>query len=509
MNFCINCGNTMKAGVKFCNKCGAAALSPPSSSAPALPSPQEETTSGGGKKASGKAVAITLVIILLLGAGIPAYGYFNGFDKLPLVGVYFANDGEEADMAAISEDEQASPASSPEPTATPTPTPEPPPTPTPEPEPLPDVDDIIEFGGDEWRVLEVEGGKTLVISEYVLEKRLYHDDEPYEGVTWADSDIRQYLNGQFLERFTAIERNKIEETRITNADNPWFGTWGSYDRDTPGGSDTTDYIFLLSLDEVVRYFGDSGQLENQPEDAYAIDDQFNDARIARTTSGEALWWWLRSPGVSGRGSFAAAVDDDGQVFVSGEWVGSEYVGVRPAMWLDHTAESGDVIAGGGGQNGNNVTGGDVVKPPEPSPRPMLADESIEAEITRVRGIWQTDREAMAAGQYEEISLGGGMKAFLDHGQVKMIEVTRNTGDSAYARTYNFEDGKLIFAYLEGDDAHRLYFWQENLFRWRHSPDARDANQAENYDNRHDLDRYLELQEFALGEAYYLYGLANE
>jgi hypothetical protein len=29
-----------------------------------------------------------------------------------------------------------------------------------------------------------------------------------------------------------------------------------------GGNDTTDKIFILSIEEVVQYFGDSGQLAN-------------------------------------------------------------------------------------------------------------------------------------------------------------------------------------------------------------------------------------------------------
>ena len=313
MKFCTNCGNAMKEGAKFCNKCGTAA-----DVNGQTPISLERPEEGGKKKAIGrKTVAITIAILLLLVAGISAYGYFNGFDKLPLVGAYFANDGEEVDMAVISEDEQASPASSPEPT----------PEATPTSEPLPDVGDIIEFGGYDWRVLEVKDGKALVISEYVLYERQYHNDHEYP--TWAESEIRQYLNGQFLESFTAAERNIIAETRNANADNPWFGT--------PGGSDTTDYIFLLSLDEVVRYFGDSGQLENRPEDAYTIDDQFNDARRATRDNGEASWWWLRSP--SDNSLNAAFVRNVGTLNLVGASVRSPDGGVRPALWLNLDPES--------------------------------------------------------------------------------------------------------------------------------------------------------------------------
>ena len=184
------------------------------------------------------------------------------------------------------------------------------------------VGDIVKFGSFYWLVLEVNDNKVLLISKDVLEERRYHDGGT---VTWADSEIRQYLNGQFLESFTAAERNKIEETRIRNADNPWYGT--------PGGRNTTDHIFLLSLDEVVRYFGDSGQLEN-PVNRFWLDDQFNDARIARSTGGRASWWWLRSPGGIGRN--AVIVSCDGALRIDGlhVYICFSVAGVRPVLLLN-------------------------------------------------------------------------------------------------------------------------------------------------------------------------------
>ena len=138
--------------------------------------------------------------------------------------------------------------------------------------------------------------------------------------------MRRYLNGEFYNRFTAEERGRILETRVINSDNHWYGT--------TGGADTTDRVFLLSIDEVVRYFGDSGQLWNRPNDEWWIDDEYNQARVAyRLEDNEAWWWWLRSPGSN---SYSAAnVLSDGWLNVSGNSVHrSYYGGVRPAMWLN-------------------------------------------------------------------------------------------------------------------------------------------------------------------------------
>ena len=191
----------------------------------------------------------------------------------------------------------------------------------------PVVGEIIEFGGYEWRVLEVRGDRALIISAKLIELRAYNVD--YHDVTWESCDLRYYLNGDFYNSFTTAERKRIEETRNTNADNPWYGT--------SGGRDTDDMVFLLSLDEVVRYFGDSGELRNgaNRDDGY-ISDQYDSERIAIFSghgNDKASWWWLRSPGYGS--DHAAGVGIIGYVFVGGDGLGVHYYdgGVRPALWL--------------------------------------------------------------------------------------------------------------------------------------------------------------------------------
>jgi len=186
------------------------------------------------------------------------------------------------------------------------------------------VGDVIQFGGQDWRVLEATDDKLLILSNRILEYREYHNS--FTSITWAESDIRRYLNGVFLDNtFSENEKSQIAETSVENNDNPWFNAYG--------GANTTDRIFLLSLEEVVRYFGDSGQLNSRPsENAYWIEDRYNTARIARNRNGEALWWWLRSPG--GNSNSAAGVGPDGGVGVGGNDVSGSNGGVRPALWLN-------------------------------------------------------------------------------------------------------------------------------------------------------------------------------
>jgi hypothetical protein len=185
------------------------------------------------------------------------------------------------------------------------------------------VGETLEFGGYEWRVLEVDGGKALLLSEYVEYAlfRQYHNEST--DITWADCDLRAYLNDEFYNSFGESERARIVLTRVSTKDNEWFGN--------SGGDDTDDYIFLLSLEEVIRYFGDSGQLANQPEGAFGINDEYNEARIAYDLDGSHMFWRLRSPGLGN--NYAAEIGRGGDLNVMGMGVTSDS-GLRPAMWVN-------------------------------------------------------------------------------------------------------------------------------------------------------------------------------
>ena len=189
------------------------------------------------------------------------------------------------------------------------------------------IGDIISFGEYNWRVLNIQDDRALLLSEHVIERRSYHDYWG-EAVSWEMSSIRHYLNNQFLNSFNAVDRAKILESRIINNDNPWwFGI--------SGGNDTNDSIFLLSIEEVLRYFGDSGQLWNQyhlDNERWGVSDQYNTARKALDIYGDASWWWLRSPGFGS--VFATIIDDNGGLRIYGNFTIIGIGGVRPALWIE-------------------------------------------------------------------------------------------------------------------------------------------------------------------------------
>ena len=168
--------------------------------------------------------------------------------------------------------------------------------------PTANVGDIVEFGETQWRILDVQNGRALLLREYLLELIPYHNT--FADVTWETSDIRQWLNNEFYNGFTSDEQAKIAETNIINNDNPLHGT--------PGGNDTIDKIFLLSLDEVTKYFDRS------------------DREIALFETGDAGTWWLRSPGNRAN---RAAIFQFGGPNSGGGAVNVRRAGTRPAMWI--------------------------------------------------------------------------------------------------------------------------------------------------------------------------------
>ena len=190
-----------------------------------------------------------------------------------------------------------------------------------------EIGDIIQFGNHDWRVLALYDDTALIITENVIGSMPYYNYF-FSDVTWEVSEIRSYLNGAFLDTFTQEERGRILPNVVQTLDNEWY--W------TRGGNDTIDYVFLLSIAEVVRYFGDSGQLANPEPPQHGIrqaklSDEYNSMRVVFDEYGAETGWWLRSPGFDI--DFSAGVIEDGVISIDG-WPVNANGGIRPALLLD-------------------------------------------------------------------------------------------------------------------------------------------------------------------------------
>ena len=159
----------------------------------------------------------------------------------------------------------------------------------------------------EWLVLARENNKILVISDKVLDAKQYNNEI---NTTWEQCSLRKWLNDSFLNTaFSKKERALIQSTTVSADKNPKYST-------NPGNA-TTDKVFLLSINEVYKYFNDFHAREC--------------ALTAYAKAHGAALWWLRSPGSS---YSAAFVYPTGALVYNGESVKVSYGGVRPALWID-------------------------------------------------------------------------------------------------------------------------------------------------------------------------------
>ena len=218
-----------------------------------------------------------------------------------------------------------------------------PPEPAPQPMQAVSVGDIIPFGGYDWRVLEVRGNQALILTDRIITQRQYHAGG---GVTWETSDIRQWLNNDFLNRFSEQERARIASSTVINDNNPWdFYGWAGGLAFPSSGNNTTDRIFLLSIDEVLRYFGDDGlvalgaTMSAAEREAHAnpginearAGGRYSGRKVAQDLGGSPSAWWLRTTGRNT--STAAIIGATGNPQLGGLPVTQSDHGIRPALWL--------------------------------------------------------------------------------------------------------------------------------------------------------------------------------
>ena len=218
----------------------------------------------------------------------------------------------------------------------------------------------------EWEILGEDENGVLLVSRYVLDVYPYYNGD--NEVTWEDSDLREWLNDDFYnEVFSEDEKSWIVLANIINSDNEYYGA--------RGGNDTYDYVFCLSIDEMMTYYdhyyyyGDveydgwveENMLQVDSPDFIATPTQYAkdnglesyifssdmlendyDYYSARGYSEDDIGregadWWLRSPGYDNY--MAAAIGSEGRTemyFMYGGFSGADAymtLGVRPAIYI--------------------------------------------------------------------------------------------------------------------------------------------------------------------------------
>lgn len=168
----------------------------------------------------------------------------------------------------------------------------------------------------EWIVIARDrDNHALLLSRYCLDALPYNEDGG--DVTWEDSSIRAWLNGEFLESAFGGDPNGFICTAECKTKDGRSGT--------DGGENTTDRIFLLAVDEVTQYFP-ADTSRRAPVTEYAKEQG---AEYDKNGNG---WWWLRTPGKTQ--DMAAGVHTAGGVNYDGRDADRTDLCIRPALWLD-------------------------------------------------------------------------------------------------------------------------------------------------------------------------------
>lgn len=202
----------------------------------------------------------------------------------------------------------------------------------------------------EWRVLEVNGNKMFLLSEYVLDAVPFN--EVNEGNNWSTSSLRQWLNSDFIRSaFTEAEAEAVMITELDNSSKQTFYL-------SSGTPNTEDQIFLLSYAEASVYFispyHSMGVATNYAKPKimsirelpsldgnfrshgnYTITHTYEDKKYAP--------WWFRSPHLSWHTIGCAPYDENNKWNASWSKSSLAYypevnclssMGIRPAMWVD-------------------------------------------------------------------------------------------------------------------------------------------------------------------------------
>lgn len=189
---------------------------------------------------------------------------------------------------------------------------------------------------------------AFLLADKSLDIGLY-DNTMGSAAKWETSTLRSWLNGYgteankggidysgsgFLDTaFTLEEKRAIYTSYVVNDDNPIF--------DAEGGNDTTDQVYLLSIEEAMTpaYGFILKTNQTQTREAKATDYVIGKGESVAASSDGNSTWWLRSPGEDN--IRAALVNENGHVGRGGSYVYGANLGVRPVLHLNLKASSDD------------------------------------------------------------------------------------------------------------------------------------------------------------------------
>lgn len=168
-----------------------------------------------------------------------------------------------------------------------------------------------------WIVLDEKDGYALLMTDRIIASRGWMDADS-EGATWAESNLRRWLDNDFYNTaFSDEEKSHMALFDAVQLPNPRY--------DTPAGEATVDPVSLLSYQELIHYMPTDEERKTTPTD-FAIAEG-----CYQNPDGDAAWW-LRSPGPSADAPEYLA--SRGNLGARTHYINDSTIGVRPVVWVE-------------------------------------------------------------------------------------------------------------------------------------------------------------------------------
>lgn len=178
-----------------------------------------------------------------------------------------------------------------------------------------------DFSPIEWIVLDVDGSSALCISKYCLITSGYCDAEKTYGkkelLRWETSLAREICNHHFFDSaFSDAEKARILPRKTANVQ---FGT------------ECQDRVFLLSEEEVRRYFPTASQRKGMPTPHATL----KGARMGWTDDTKAFTSWWILPQEVGTFVYPKAVFQMGEIQFHGRNAYHSDFTIRPCIQIKY------------------------------------------------------------------------------------------------------------------------------------------------------------------------------
>lgn len=158
----------------------------------------------------------------------------------------------------------------------------------------------------EWTVLAKSNGTALLVSKDILMRKSYGASDAYgERPSWRSSELRKWLNEDFLEEaFTTAEKKELVSRNLAEPKK------SGYKVET-----VTDKVSILGLDEAKAYFAENKDRVSNGADGAA------DSWLLRTYSDDLKTVWY--------------VDADGKIQDRGKYEEMNLSGIRPVICVQY------------------------------------------------------------------------------------------------------------------------------------------------------------------------------